>query len=68
MSDIATKSEDDYLREYGLVSEEKLAAMLGITPKTLQNRRPERLPKFIKQGRRRLFLEQSVREYLAPKP
>lgn len=67
MSDTTTRSEDDYLKEYGLVSEEKLATMLGITTKTLQNRRPEKLPQFIKQGRRRLFLEQSVREYLAPK-
>lgn len=68
MSDITTRADDDPLKEYGLVSEEKLATMLGITRKTLQNRRPEKLPKFIKQGRRRLFLEQSVREYLSPKP
>lgn len=62
-----TPQQDDLLKHYGLVSEEQLAAILGITPKTLQNRRPEKLPKFIKQGRRRLFLEDSVRDYLRPK-
>jgi predicted DNA-binding transcriptional regulator AlpA len=52
------------LRErFGLVTEEDFAAMLGVTRGTLKNRPHSRLPKFVKAGRRRLFKEESVREY-----
>jgi hypothetical protein len=52
------------LKEFGLVTEEDLAALLGVSVKTLKNRRREDLPEFVKAGRRRLFKADSVRAYL----
>jgi hypothetical protein len=46
------------------MAEEDLAAILGVSVKTLKNRRREELPDFVKAGRRRLFVEESVRDFL----
>lgn len=52
------------MERLGLIPEEDLAAMLGVTVKTLKNRPRSDLPEYVKAGRRRLFVEESVREYL----
>lgn len=52
------------LERFGLIPEEDLAALLGVSVKTLKNRRRKNLPSFVKAGRKRLFHEKSVREYL----
>jgi hypothetical protein len=44
--------------------EEDLAALLGMTVKSLKNRPRSDLPEFVKAGRRRLFKEASVRAHL----
>lgn len=62
-----TRQEQDLLKHFGYVSEEQLATLLGVTRKTLQNRPADKLPEFVKRGRRRLFPEESVREFLRPK-
>jgi hypothetical protein len=41
-----------------------LAALLGMTVKSLKNRPRSDLPEFVKAGRRRLFKEASVRAHL----
>ena len=53
------------LKRFGLITEEDLAALLGLTVRSLRNRRSADLPAFVKAGRRRLYKEDSVREYLA---
>lgn len=55
----------EWLKEFGLVPEEDFAAMLGVSVKTLKNRPHSDLPEFSKMGHRRLFLADSVREYIA---
>jgi hypothetical protein len=50
------------LERFGLVTEEDLAALLGVTVASLRNR--TKLPEYVRSGRRRLYLEKSVREYL----
>lgn len=52
------------LKHFGLVAEEDVAKLLGVSVKTLKNRRREDLPAFVKAGRRRLYKEESVRAYL----
>ncbi|MPZ34887.1 MAG: hypothetical protein GEV13_28545 [Rhodospirillales bacterium] len=52
------------LERFGLVTEGDFAAMLGVTRGTLRNRPYSQLPEFVKVGRRKLFKEASVREYL----
>jgi hypothetical protein len=52
------------LEEFGLVAEEDIAALLGIGLPSLRNRSAERLPEFVKVGRRRFYKEASVREWL----
>ena len=52
------------LDRFGLIEEQAFAAMIGVAPKSLKNRPRSDLPEFVKVGRRRLFVEQSVREYL----
>jgi predicted DNA-binding transcriptional regulator AlpA len=52
------------LERFGLMTEHDLAAMLGVTRRTLKNRAYSELPEFVKVGRARLFKEASVREYL----
>jgi hypothetical protein len=54
----------EWLKEFGLVPEEDLAAMLGVSVKTLKNRPRTKLPEFSKVGHRRLFKADSVREYI----
>jgi hypothetical protein len=57
-------SDQDLLQRFGLVSEENLAKLLGLSVKTLKNRAHSDLPEFVKAGRRRLFKEDSVRRFL----
>lgn len=57
-------SNAQLLKQFDLLAEEDFAKMLGVSVKTLKNRRHEDLPEFVKAGRRRLFKAQSVREYL----
>lgn len=52
------------LERFGLIAEADLAALLGVTVKTLKNRKRDALPDFVKAGRRRLFVEESVRDFL----
>lgn len=52
------------LKQFGLVAEEDVAKLLGVSVKTLKNRRRNDLPEFVKAGRRRLFKEDSVKAYL----
>jgi hypothetical protein len=54
----------ELLDRFGLMPEQELATLLGVSVKTLKNRRAADLPAFTKSGRRRLFWEKSVREYL----
>lgn len=60
-------SERELLERFGLVAEEDVATLLGLSVKTLKNRPRSDLPAFVKSGRRRLFVEKSVREYLERK-
>ena len=52
------------LERFGLITEEDLAALLGCSVKTLRNRARAELPAFVKAGRRRLYKEESVREFI----
>lgn len=54
----------DLLNRFGLVAEEDVARLLGVSVKTLKNRSRYDLPDFVKSGRKRLFKEESVRQYL----
>lgn len=57
-------SNAQLLKQFGLVAEEDVAKLLGVSVKTLKNRRRDDLPEFVKAGRRRLFKEDSVKAYL----
>lgn len=59
-----SKQPKNLLERLGLIPEEDFAALLGVSVKTLKNRPRSDLPEFVKAGRRRLFKEQSVRDYL----
>lgn len=52
------------LERFGLIPEEDFAALLGITVRSLKARPKASLPTFVKAGRRRLYVEESVREFL----
>lgn len=65
---MARVSEKELLERFGLMTEEQLATLLGITVPSLRNRPRERLPEFRKEGRRKLFIEASVREFLGLPP
>lgn len=54
---------EQLLERFGLLTEEALAAMVGVSPKSLKNRARSELPEFVKVGRRRLFKEDSLREF-----
>lgn len=58
------KQPKNLMERLGLIPEEDFAALLGVSVKTLKNRPRCDLPDFVKAGRRRLFKEASVREYL----
>ncbi len=58
------RQKQDTLQRFGLVSEQEVAALLGITVESLRNRSLEKLPAFFKSGRRRLFREDAVREFI----
>lgn len=57
-------SNAQLLKQFGLVAEEDVAKLLGVSVKTLKNRRRDDLPEFVKAGRRRLFKEASLKAYL----
>lgn len=57
-------AKPDLLQRFGLVSEEDFAALLGISVRTLKNRPSSSMPEYVKAGRRRLYKEEAVREYL----
>jgi hypothetical protein len=57
-------SSAQLLKQFGLVAEEDVAKLLGVSVKTLKNRRRDDLPEFVKAGRRRLFKEESLKAYL----
>jgi len=52
------------LKRLGLVPEEDVAELLGISVKSLKNRPRSDLPEFVKAGRRRLFKLASLQKYL----
>lgn len=52
------------LERFGLITEEDLATLLGCSVKTLRNRARADLPAYVKAGRRRLYKEDSVRDFL----
>jgi hypothetical protein len=52
------------LREFDLLTEQDLAVLLDVKPKTLRNRPFSDLPEFVTVGRRRLFYRKSVAAYL----
>lgn len=58
------KVDSDTLQRFGLVSEQDVAALLGITVESLRNRPLDRMPAFFKDGRRRLFREKAVQDYI----
>lgn len=58
------KQNQNLMQRLGLIPEEDFAALLGVSVKTLKNRPRADLPEFVKAGRRRLFKEASVRDYL----
>lgn len=55
---------DPTLQRFGLVSEAEVAGLLGITVESLRHRPTDKLPAYFKAGRRRLFREESVREFI----
>lgn len=59
-----TRQKPDVLQRFGLVSEADLADLLGMTVESLRHRRIDQLPAFFKSGRRRLFREEAVREFI----
>ena len=59
-----SKDDSSTLQRFGLVSEQDVAALLGITVESLRNRPLDRMPAFFKSGRRRLFREEAVREFI----
>ena len=60
----ARQKQDSTLQRFGLVSEQEVASLLGITVESLRNRPLDRMPAFFKSGRRRLFREEAVREFI----
>jgi DNA-binding transcriptional regulator YiaG len=52
------------LTQFGLMTEERLAVLLGVAVKTLQNREQGDLPPFTKTGNERLYYKDDVAEYL----
>ena len=57
-------SEERLLKHFGLMTERQVAALFGITVPSLRNRPADKLPDSRKVGRRRLFVEESVRQFL----
>jgi len=54
----------ELLKHFGLITEEDLASLLGITVPSLRNRPRTNLPASVKTGRRRLFKVEAVKAYL----
>jgi len=64
-----TEAKDRQLLDrFGPVSEQEVAGILGITVESLRNRPLNRKPAYFQSGRRRLFIEASVREFLGLPP
>lgn len=62
---ITSLSPKEMLDRYGLVDEQAFATMIGIGVHALRNRARVDQPQFVKVGRKRFFVEESVREFLA---
>jgi hypothetical protein len=54
---VTSRSNRDMLEQFGLLADEDLAALLGLTVKSPQNRPRDQLPEIVKVGRRRFFKE-----------
>lgn len=65
---MSNESESDVLKRFGLIAERDVASLLGITVESLRHRPLDRLPAFFKDGRRRLFKEEAVRDFLGLPP
>lgn len=52
------------LERFGLMPESEVAALLGIAIKTLKNRSRQSMPDYVKVGRRRYYVVESVRQFL----
>lgn len=61
---VTSRSNREMLEQFGLLADEDLAALLGLSVKSLKNRPRDQLPEIVKVGRRRFFKEASVREWL----
>ncbi len=57
-------TEAELLERFGLMTEQALAAIRGVTVHTIRCTPHDELPEFVKWGRRRLFKESSFREKL----
>lgn len=58
------RQQQEVLQRFGLVSEQEVAALLGITVESMRHRPAEQLPASFKSGRRRLFREEAVKEFI----
>jgi hypothetical protein len=61
---VTSRSNREMLEQFGLLADEDLAALLGLSVKSLKNRPRHQLPEIVKVGRRRFYKEASVREWL----
>jgi hypothetical protein len=52
------------LDEFDVITEDDLAVVLDVVPKTLKNRPRSKLPKFSRVGRERLFHKDDVKAFL----
>jgi hypothetical protein len=50
----------ELLAQFGLLSEDDLALLWGVEPKTLRNKPYSELPEFVTVGRQRLYYAESV--------
>lgn len=54
----------DLLEAFGLVTEQQLAILLDVDPKTLKNRSRKNLPPYTKVSGKRLFFRDDVLAYM----
>jgi hypothetical protein len=54
---MTVSTPEHLLERFGLIPEEDLAALLGISVRTLKNRPRSNLPVYVKAGRKWLFRE-----------
>lgn len=61
---MAAVNREALLEQFGVMTEEHLASLLGVEVKTLKNRSEKDLPPFSKTGGKRLFFKEDVLAYL----